>query len=78
MENNRRRNVEVRPSIVRNDKRVAIYCRVSTLSDIQEESLKARSMVWSKSLNATLSGLCMESMRIKIPEGILFVRDFRR
>ena len=42
IENNRRRNVEVRPPTVRNDKRVAIYCRVSTLSDIQEESLKAQ------------------------------------
>lgn len=42
MENNRRPNVRVIPARVRTEKRVAIYCRVSTTKDSQEESLAAQ------------------------------------
>lgn len=42
MENNRGRNVRFIPAKIRTEKRVAIYCRVSTRSNSQEESLEAQ------------------------------------
>jgi len=42
MENNRIRNMRVIPAEIRTDKRVAIYCRVSTGSDSQAGSLETQ------------------------------------
>ncbi|WP_141722830.1 recombinase family protein [Cellulosilyticum sp. I15G10I2] len=42
MENNRRPNVRLIPARIRADKRIAIYCRVSTTHYSQEESLEAQ------------------------------------
>lgn len=42
MKENRTRKITVIPAKIRTDKRVAIYCRVSTHKDSQEESLEAQ------------------------------------
>ena len=42
MRNNRRKNVRLIPASISNQKRVAIYCRVSTTRGSQEESLETQ------------------------------------
>ena len=42
MENNRRHNMSVIPAKIRTEKRVAIYCRVSTTRDSQADSLETQ------------------------------------
>lgn len=42
MENSRERKVIFIPAKIKTDKRVAIYCRVSTNKHSQEESLEAQ------------------------------------
>ncbi len=53
MRNNRRSNRSIRfiPATISNQKRVAIYCRVSTIRGSQEESLEAQKNGLQKVVN---------------------------
>lgn len=53
MNDNQERNLRIIPAKIRTDKRVAIYCRVSTNKQSQEESLEAQKEGLKQRVKAT-------------------------
>ena len=70
------RTITVIPAKIRTDKRVAIYCRVSTHKDSQEESLETQKARLQQIVKETLGWTLYRVMRTKIQERICLGQAF--